>query len=103
MKTNKNIKSKIGRLRVIAFLEGSSLILLVFFATPLKYFYDYNLLVEILGPIHGILFLLFVLNTFIVGIEQNWKFSVTTWKVLLACLIPFGVLYIDRNILSKLN
>lgn len=59
-------------------------------------------MVKMVGPIHGSLFLLFLFNALSVGVEQNWKFKETTWKVLLACMIPFGTFYIDRKILSKI-
>ncbi|MDY0931314.1 DUF3817 domain-containing protein [Chryseobacterium sp. CFBP8996] len=95
-------KTKIGRLRIIAILEGISLLTLVFMAVPLKYGFDNPAFVKIMGPIHGTLFLLFLFNTLSVGVEQNWKFKEITWKVLLACVIPFGTFYIDHTILSRL-
>lgn len=95
-------KTKIGRLRIIAILEGISLLALVFIAVPMKYGFDNPAFVKMMGPIHGSLFLLFLFNTLSVGVEQNWKFKETTWKVLLACIIPFGTFYIDKKILSKL-
>nr|WP_240427642.1 DUF3817 domain-containing protein [Tunicatimonas sp. TK19036]WKN40360.1 DUF3817 domain-containing protein [Tunicatimonas sp. TK19036] len=93
--------TSLGRLRLIGFLEGISLLVLVFIAVPIKYSLEDPSLVKLMGPIHGALFLLFVFNTLNVGVEQKWKFSQTTWKVLLACLIPFGTFYIDRKILSN--
>ena len=92
--------SNIGRLRLLAVLEGSSLLVLVFVSLPLKHIYGITQISTVLGPIHGILFLLFVVNTISVGIEYNWKFRQTTWKVLLACFIPFGTFYIDQKILK---
>jgi integral membrane protein len=95
------LKSNIGRLRIIGFLEGVSLLVLVFVAMPLKYAAKNPEMVKTLGPLHGALFLLFIFNTLSVGIEQGWKFKQTTWKVLLACIVPFGTFYIDYKILSK--
>ncbi|MFP3590764.1 DUF3817 domain-containing protein [Chryseobacterium sp. SIMBA_038] len=95
-------KTKIGRLRILAILEGISLLTLVFIAVPLKYGMENPALVKMMGPIHGTLFLLFLFNTLSVGVEQHWKFKETTWKILLACFIPFGTFYIDYKILSKL-
>lgn len=94
-------KTKVGRLRILGFLEGISLLVLVFVAVPLKYGSNDPALTKTLGPIHGALFLLFILNTLSVGVEQKWEFSKTTWKVILACCIPFGTFYIDKKILSK--
>jgi integral membrane protein len=97
----KLMQTKVGRLRVIAFLEGVSLLVLIAIAVPLKYIWHDAALVKMMGPIHGALFLFFVVNTISVGVEQRWQFKETTWKVLLACFIPFGTFYVDRKILSK--
>lgn len=98
----KLVNTSIGRLRVIAFVEGISLLLLLFLAMPLKYMSGIVAPTSILGSVHGGLFLLFVFSTLHVGIEENWKFTITTWKVLLACIIPFGTFYIDRKILRPI-
>jgi integral membrane protein len=95
--------TSVGRLRLVGFLEGVSLLVLVFVAVPLKYIWHDPEWVKTIGPIHGTLFLLFVFNALRVGVEQNWSFKETTWKVLLACVIPFGTFYIDSKILSKIQ
>jgi integral membrane protein len=97
------LKTNIGRLRIIGLLEGISLLILVFIAVPLKYAFHHPEGSEIMGPIHGALFLLFVINTLSVGVEYKWSFKATTWKVLLACIVPFGTFYIDRKILKHIN
>jgi len=89
----------IGLLRLLAILEGLSLVFLVFLAVPLKYFFESPGLVKAIGPIHGTLFMVFVVGTLIVSVLYKWKFMETTWKVLLACVIPFGTFYIDYKIL----
>lgn len=95
------LKTKTGRLRIIGFMEGISLLVLLFIAMPMKYLLGYEHATRMPGTIHGALFLLFIFNTLSVGVEQNWKFKTTTWKVLVACIIPFGTFYIDRKILSR--
>ena len=95
--------TRIKRLRIIAFLEGISLLALVGVAVPVKYILGDPYWVRIIGPVHGLLFLLFVVNTLSVGVEHSWKFRTTTWKVLLACVVPFGTFYIDRKILAPMN
>lgn len=97
------LTSSIGRLRLLGLLEGISLLLLIGVAVPAKHLYGDPRLVKSIGPVHGLLFLLFIVNTLSVGIEQHWKFTTTTWKVLLACIIPFGTFYIDKKILSKIK
>jgi integral membrane protein len=97
------LKSSLGRLRLLGMLEGISLLVLVFIAVPLKYYSDRPELVRIMGSVHGALFLLFVLNTFSTAIALRWSFRQTTWKVLLACVLPFGTFYVDRKILRPMQ
>jgi integral membrane protein len=97
------LKTNIGRLRIIGYLEGISLLVLIFIAVPMKYYFGNPILSKLLGPIHGAIFLLFLFNSLSVGVEQNWKFKTTTWKIIVACFIPFGTFYIDKRIFSKLK
>lgn len=99
---SKLLKTKIGRLRIMGFLEGISLIVLVFIAVPMKYWYDDASLTKMMGPIHGALFLLFLLNTFSAGIEQKWK-AKTTGMILASCFIPFGTFYVDYKFLKNIE
>ena len=98
----KYFNSSIGFFRLIAFLEGISLLILVFIAMPIKYGLGDPTMVKLVGQAHGILFLLFVFYAFKVGAEQEWSFKTTTWKVLLSSFIPFGTFYIDKHILRKI-
>jgi len=93
----------IGRLRALGFLEGSSMLLLLFIAMPVKYLMGEPALVQSIGMLHGILFVMFVLYTLAVSMQQRWSFFRITWKVLLSSIIPFGTFYVDRKILSRLD
>ena len=95
--------SRIGRLRLIGFLEGTSLLLLVFNGVPLKYFSNDPEFVKAIGPLHGVLFVLFVINTFETATEEGWKFSKITWKILVSCMLPFGTFIADLLILKKMH
>jgi len=97
---NKFLNSNIGRLRALAFLEGISLLILVFIGVPMKYILDLPNVVKVIGPIHGMLFIGYVLITISVAGDFSWKFFSTTLKVLVASFIPFGTFYIDRKILA---
>lgn len=97
------IQTRIGRLRILGFLEGISLLVLLFVAVPLKYIYQNPNLSALLGPIHGGIFVFFIFNTFSLAVEHNWKFKTTLWKIIVACFIPFGTIYIDYSIFRKLT
>lgn len=96
----KLFKTKIGRLRIMGFLEGLSLLVLVFIALPLKYGYNNESLTKMMGPVHGALFLLFILNTVSAAIEQKWNFK-TTARIVASCFIPFGTFYVDNKFLKN--
>lgn len=100
---NKFFTTNIGRFRLLAFLEGMSLIALVFIGVPMKYMAGNPALVKSIGPLHGLLFLFYVAYTFSIAAENEWKFTKTTWIVLLASFVPFGTFYIDHTILKKIQ
>ena len=84
--------------RVISFLEGLSFILLLFIATPIKYYAGNDIFVKTLGMPHGILFLVYVVFAIVLKSELKWN-TKTFLLVLGASLIPFGTFYIDKKYL----
>ena len=96
------LTTTIGRLRLLGFLEGVSLLALVFIAMPLKHLFHDPLLVKILGPIHGVLFLLYLFAAVGLGVGLKWRMK--TWVILLlGSLLPFGTFYVDKQILSRIQ
>ena len=83
-------------LRVIAFLEGLSYLLLLFIAVPLKYGGGDDLLVKILGMPHGLLFILYNVLSFSLRKEYAWKWW-QTFIILMAAIVPFGTFYVDKK------
>lgn len=85
--------------RLIATLEGISLLLLFFVAMPLKYALDMPLMVKYVGWAHGLLFVAYVGLATMLKVEENWP-----WKqyfvILAASLIPFGTFYTERKYLK---
>lgn len=86
--------------RIIALLEGVSYILLLFIASPLKWFYNDPTYVGWLGMPHGILFMAYVVIAILISSDMKWP-TRTLWVVLLASVIPFGTFYIDKKYLTK--
>lgn len=94
-------KSHVGRLRVVAFLEGCSLLLLVFIAMPIKYLLGIPEATQAIGMIHGVLFVVFIFATIFISIIQKWSFT-NVVLVMASSILPFGTFYIDKKILRKL-
>lgn len=91
------LKTQLGRLRVIAFLEGISFLVLLFVTMPLKYIFAMPLPNQIFGLFHGVLFILYVIAVVIIKMEQNWNIR-KTFLALLASIIPFGTFWADKHL-----
>jgi integral membrane protein len=90
------IKSALGRLRIIAFLEGISFLVLLGIAMPLKYLAGLPQAVRVVGMAHGVLFVLFVLLLIQVAIEKSWSFKKSALSFV-SSLVPFGTFYADAR------
>tara|TARA_X000000368_G_scaffold418734_1_gene419651 strand:- start:3357 stop:3638 length:282 start_codon:yes stop_codon:yes gene_type:complete len=84
--------------RVIAFFEGISYILLLFIAVPIKYVFDDPTYVKMLGMPHGVLFMIYIIFSFIVNIKLKWNMK-ELFIILIASLVPLGTFYVDRKYL----
>ncbi len=85
--------------KIIALLEGVSLLLLLFIAMPLKYIWEMPQMVQVVGMAHGILFLAYVAIAFMVYNELKWSLK-TLAVVLIASVIPFGTFYVEKKYLT---
>ncbi|MBA3985382.1 MAG: DUF3817 domain-containing protein [Flavobacteriales bacterium] len=85
--------------RTIAFLEGASLLVLLFIAMPLKYIWDSPQMVSVVGMAHGILFLAYIVLALMVYNELKWNLK-TLAIVMIASIIPFGTFYVEKNYLT---
>jgi integral membrane protein len=88
--------SPLRRLRFIGLLEGTSYLALLLIAMPLKYAAGYPHAVQVVGSLHGGLFVLFVLSVLEVTIRRPW-WSVWFWgAAALAAVVPGGTFVFDR-------
>lgn len=88
------LKTAIGRLRIVAFLEGCSYLLLGF-TMILKYKYSMPQPNYIVGLAHGILFILYVGLLLQVSFIHRWNLLKIV-GAFAASLIPFGTFYADK-------
>jgi integral membrane protein len=93
--------SALRSLRVHAFLEGTSLLCLVFIAMPLKHLFGLPSAVRIVGSVHGLLFLLFVTALFRAASERAWSRQQTLWT-LASAFVPGGAFLLDRSLKREL-
>lgn len=85
------------RYRVIAYIVGVLLIVLAFVAMPMKYIWDDSTLVEIVGPVHGFAYMVYLVIAFDLAVRAKWRF-VRTALVLLAGTIPVMSFVAERRV-----
>ncbi len=83
-------------LRFTGITEGISFLVLLLIAMPMKYYLGLPLAVKVVGWMHGVLFILYILAVLLAIRIMSWN-----WFALLvalgASLIPFGTFYLDKS------
>ena len=93
-------RTPLGWLRIVAFIEGLSYLLLLGVAMPLKYLAGQPEMVRVVGMAHGVLFVAYVLLVLYVMFDLSWSL----WKgflALLASVIPFATFWADVRLFRE--
>ena len=90
------------RYRIIAWIVGVVLIVLVVIGMPLKYLGDNDAVVAGVGPAHGFLFMVYLVATFDLGRRIGWPLK-RMLLVMLAGTIPFLSFWMERKITHELR
>lgn len=93
------LSTAIGRLRVMVYAEGLTLLTLVAVGMPLKHLAGRPELVAILGPIHGVAFIIYALWLVECSIAGRWS-ARDILKLSVAAFIPLGFLS-SRRLLAR--
>jgi integral membrane protein len=94
------MNKKFERFRTIAKLEGISFLMILLISMPLKYMYDMHMPNKIIGMVHGILFILYVLMLYWIADEKKWSGRIIFWG-LVAAVLPFGTFVADKRLFLK--
>ena len=94
------VNTPIGRLRIIGWLEGSSYLLLLGVAMPLKYIAGHPEMVEVVGMAHGLLFLLFCAAAVHAAAARKWPMS-RLLGAFVSSVLPFGPFVFDAWVLTE--
>jgi integral membrane protein len=84
--------------KIVALLEGVSLLLLLFFAMPMKYIWEDPMYVKHIGMGHGLLFIAYIIMAIMLKFEDNWsgkKLAIVS----AASIVPFGTFYVEKKYL----
>lgn len=91
------MKDKLGTFRLVGFLEGSSFLILLLVAMPMKYVWGEPMGVRIVGMVHGLLFIAYVGFIAVVGAEHNWS-GKKKLQAFIAAIVPLGTFYFDKTL-----
>ena len=86
-----------GRFRMVGWLEGASLLVLLGVAVPLKYLAGSPEAVRMVGPIHGFFFSAYCLLLADVHVKQRWPLRQTA-LFFVAAILPFGTFALDGRL-----
>ena len=92
-----DVTAALMRFRVLAYVVGVGLIALVVIGVPLKYAADEEAVVDAVGPLHGILFVVYLIATADLARRCRWSLT-RTGLVMLAGTIPFASFVVERRI-----
>ncbi len=87
--------------RWVALLEGTSYVLLLGVAMPLKYWADLPGAVRVVGSLHGALFVAYGVCAGLLLLRGTWSFSRFS-AAMLVSLVPLATFVFDRSIRREL-
>lgn len=84
------------RYRVMAYIVGTALVTLVFVGMPLQYLAHEKLVVTVVGPIHGFLYIVYLVAGAEMAVRCRWGLGRLA-AVVLAGLVPFVAFVVERR------
>jgi len=91
--------AQIRKLRLAAFAEGATLLVLLLAAVPAKHLFDLPVATKLMGPIHGFAFVLYV-YTVVETISGGGWTRAEVARLAAAAFVPFGALA-NRGLLRR--
>ena len=85
------------RFRVMAYVVGVMLLILVGVAMPLKYLGDNSAATKVVSPVHGLLYIGYVVATVQLALSRGWPWK-RTLLVLLGGVVPFLSFVTERRV-----
>jgi integral membrane protein len=87
----------LARFRAISLAEGVSYLVLVGIAMPLKYAAGIPSAVRVVGMLHGVLFVAFVVGLVLAARAERWGAKQLV-IAMIAALLPLGAFWLERRL-----
>ena len=97
-----SIATALRNYRVAAWVTGIGLLVLVFIAMPLKYFFGEPRPVALVGMMHGFLYMAYIVCTLILAERTRWR-PLEAVVILLAGTIPIASFVAERQVTRRVR
>ncbi len=87
---------------LVSLAEGVSFLLLLFVAMPLKYAAGLPIAVSVMGMVHGLLFIAYVLLALDGWRRMRWSVKRFVWVAVMSVL-PTGAFFAERSVRAELS
>jgi integral membrane protein len=88
------------RFKLLAHAEGISFLVILFITMPLKYMLEMGMPNKVIGMLHGVLFIGYILAIAFMKFKYKWK-ATKTGLAILSSVVPFGTFVFVRKYLSE--
>lgn len=95
------IRGALARYRVMAYVVGVGLLALCV-SMVLEYGFDQEQFTRIVGPVHGFLYIVYLVATVDLALKARWSMKGTV-LVLLAGMVPFVSFVAERRVTHKVR
>ena len=97
-----SIATALRNYRVAAWVTGVGLLVLVFIAMPLKYFFGEPRPVALVGMMHGFLYMAYIVCTLLLAERGRWK-PLDALLILIAGTIPLAGFFAERRVTARVR
>lgn len=96
------LRGSLLRYRVMAYAVGIGLVVLVLVGMPLQFAAGRPEIVEVVGPIHGFLYIVYLLAAGDLARRLRWRVSRLA-PIILAGLVPFLAFWVERRVTARVE
>ncbi len=98
----RRVAGALTRYRVMAYVVGVMLLVLVCVAMPLKYAGGIPEVSAVVSPVHGFLYIVYLVAAFDLALKSRWTAKGTV-LVLLAGVVPFLSFWAERRVTTRVR
>ena len=96
------LRAALTRYRIMAYVVGVGLLVLVLVGVPLQYAAGKPALVQVVGPLHGALYIVYLATVFDLGRRSHWKMRRLIGLVA-AGFVPFLAFVLERRTTARVE